>query len=104
SPNADKLVSVWARPDVGTGGTQVILTIAPTVTNATYNPSAQITYTATVAPAPSGPAPTGSIQFNDTALTTALGTVTLDSSGMAVLTLTGGLATGGNNITAVYSG
>ncbi|KAA6460198.1 hypothetical protein DYQ86_14220 [Acidobacteria bacterium AB60] len=103
-PNAEQMVNVWARPAVGTGGTQVLLTIAPTVANATYNPSAQITYTATVNPAPSGPTPTGSIQFNDTALTTALGTVPLNSSGVAVLNLTGGLATGGNNITAVYSG
>ena len=104
SPNAEKLISVWARPNVGTGGTMVVLTISPTVANASYNPSAQITYTATVSPSPSGPTPTGSVQFNDTALTTALGTVTLDSAGMAVLTLIGGLANGGNNITAVYGG
>jgi len=106
SPDAETLVSVWARPAVtGTGSTSVVLTVSPTAANATYNPSAQITFTASVSSTASGPAPSGSVQFNDSATTGSLGTITLDSSGMAVLTpAIGALPTIGNNITAAYSG
>ena len=106
SPNAEKLVNMWATPAAtGSAVATVILTIAPNVANATYNPSSQITYTATVS-STSGAIPSGTVQFLDAANGTNLGaaTTTLDSSGKAVLTLTGGLAAGGNNITAVYSG
>ncbi len=106
SPNVDKLVNLWATPDAtGTAASAVILTVAPVVTNATYNPSAQITFTATVTAVGSGATPTGTVQFADATTGTNLGSTTsLDSSGKAILTLTGGLASGGNNITAVYSG
>ncbi len=107
SPSADKLVNLWATPAAtGTAVASVILTVSPTVANSTYNPSAQITFSATVSSTNSGPTPTGTIQFADAATGTNLGAAatTLDSSGKAVLTLTGGLALGGNNIKAVYSG
>jgi hypothetical protein len=104
-PNAERLVSVWARPDVGTGGTTVVLTVSPTATNSTYNPSAQLTFTVSVSSTNSGATPTGTVVFNDSATTGSLGSVTLDSSGMAVLTpAVGALPTIGNNITAAYSG
>jgi hypothetical protein len=105
SPDADKLASVWARPAAtGTGAATVVLTVSPMVANATYNPSALITYTASVS-STSGPTPTGTVQFTAGAPTGPFGSsVTLDSGGNAVLPLTGGLALGGNSITAVYSG
>ena len=105
-PNADRLIAGWARPDAtGTGATSVVLTVSPTAANVTYNPSAQITFTVSVSSTNSGPTPTGTVQFNDSATTGALGSVTLDSSGMAVLIpAVGALPTIGNNITAAYSG
>ncbi len=106
-PNADNLVKAWATPAAtGTGATSVVLTVSPVAVNATYNPSSQITFTASVASMTSGTAPTGTVQFFDKALNANLGTgpVTLDANGNATLTLSSGFATGGNNITAVYSG
>ena len=105
-PNAEKLVAAWARPDLGTGGTSVVLTVSPTATNQTYNPSAQLTFTVSVSfSTNSGATPSGTVQFNDSATTGSLGTVTLDSNGMAVLMpAIGALPTLGNNITAAYLG
>jgi len=106
TPNADNLVNAWARPDAtGTGTTSIVLTVSPVVANATYNPSAQLTFTVSVSTTTSGPTPTGTVQFTDSATTGSLGSLTLDSSGMAVLIpAIGALPVKGNNITAVYSG
>ncbi len=65
-----------------------------------------ITFTAVVAAASGDPTniPTGTVQFFDGA--TSLGTISVDGSGNAALTLSGAtsLAAGSHSITAVYSG
>ncbi len=107
SVNAQKLVSAWATPQaVGTGTTSVILTVSPTVANATYNPSAQITFTASVSSTTGGATPTGTVLFSNGATNSNVSATpsALDANGNATLTITSGLAQGGNNIRAVYSG
>lgn len=109
SPNAEKLFEEWAKPAAtGTGGTNVVLAVTPVAQNNTYNPSATITFTATVASQTGGAVPTGTVTFSDV---TPSGTipiggsaVTLDSTGKATATVSTGLAIGGNNVTAIYSG
>src|SRR5262249_52682825 len=65
-------------------------------------PGQEVTFTATVKPtAPGGGTPTGSVTFLNR--TTSLGTVSLDSSGVATFT-TSGLSAGAQAITAVYGG
>jgi uncharacterized protein (TIGR03437 family) len=75
----------------------------PTVTlTSSLNPStpgAAVTITATVA---GTPAPTGSVTFVDGS--TALGTISLNSSAQAVLTLASGLAAGDHSIVGTYNG
>jgi subtilase family serine protease len=107
SVNAQKLVSAWATPQaVGTGTTSVILTVLPTAVNGTYNPSAQITFTASVSSTTGGAPPTGTVLFFNRATNSNVSATpsALDANGNATLTITSGLAQGGNNITAVYSG
>lgn len=107
SVNAHNLVTAWARPQAtGTGAATVDLTIAPIVANDTYNPSAQITFTATVISSTGGATPTGTVQFFDKATNANIGAAasTVGANGIATLTVTSGLAVGGNNVQAVYSG
>jgi hypothetical protein len=73
-------------------------TVAPSANPANYGQP--VTLTATVKPSISG-VPTGTVQFMDGA--TALGTETLNSSGVASLPIAK-LAAGSHSITAVYSG
>jgi trimeric autotransporter adhesin len=90
----------------GTGSTTVSLTFAPAVPNETYNPSALITFTCAVISNTGGGTPTGTVTFtNETTGAALVGSpVQLDSSGDAVLAVSSGLVTGGNNIVASYSG
>lgn len=107
SVHADKLVSDWAQPEgPGTGAVTVNVTVSPAATNSTYNPTAQLAFTATVASQTGGATPTGTVQFVDQTTNTNLGNapVTLDANGTGTLTLTGPFPTGGNNIVAQYSG
>jgi hypothetical protein len=102
-PDASALLVAW--PDAGTTVPTVTLTVSPTQPNTTYNPSATITLTATVA-FTGGATPTGSVNFADSATGSNLNSspVTLDASGKASVTVTGGMPQGGNTITAQYSG
>ena len=107
SIDAGKLVGEWATPDaVGTGATTVTLSVTPTVPNTTYNPSAQITLTDNVVSGTGGATPTGTVLFADATNGTNLNPSgsTLDANGVANYTFSTGLAQGGNNITANYSG
>jgi hypothetical protein len=109
SVDAQKLVAEWARPDAtGTQPSTVSLTVTPSVANTTYNPTAMITLSSTVAPGVFGAAgtPTGTITFSDTTTGTTLGgsAASLDATGTASVTVTGGLAIGGNSVQAIYSG
>lgn len=107
SVHADKLVSDWAQPEgPGTGAVTVNVTVSPTAANATYNPTAQLTLTATVTSQTGGVTPTGTVQFFDQTTNSNLGSgpVTLGTNGTASLTITGPLPNGGNNIVAQYSG
>ncbi len=90
----------------GSGTTTVSLNFAPTVANDTYNPSAKITFTAVVVSDTGGATPTGSVTFTDESSGTELpgSPVQLDGTGTAALDVTSGLAVGGNNIQAAYSG
>jgi hypothetical protein len=115
SIDAGKLVSEWGRPEAtGTGSSSVLLMVTPAAQNNTYNPSALITFSATVSSLTGGGTPTGTVTFSDA---TANGTitiggaaVTLDTNGKASVTVPGGasgengLAVGGNNVTAIFSG
>jgi Pro-kumamolisin, activation domain/Bacterial Ig-like domain (group 3) len=109
SVNAEKLLGEWAKPEAtGTGATSVLLTVSPMVQNNTYNPSAQITFAASVTSLTSGATPTGTVTFSDatSSATITIGgsAVTLDSTGKASVTVNSGLPVGGNNVTAQYSG
>jgi subtilase family serine protease len=109
SINAQNLVNEWAKAAAtGTGATSVILAVTPAAQNNTYNPSAQITFAASVSSLTGGATPTGTVTFSDTTangtLTIGGSAVTVDSSGKASVTVNGGLPIGGNNVTAQYSG
>jgi autotransporter-associated beta strand protein len=92
----------------GGSGHDVVLTAqVPTTTTVTFQPSApvfgqSVTLTATVTPSASGfGTPTGTVEFENG--TTDLGSVALNSSGVATLE-TSSLPTAANSITATYSG
>jgi hypothetical protein len=109
SIDVQKLVENWARAAAtGTGATSVILTVTPAAQNNTYNPSAKITFSASVSSLTGGATPTGTITFSDTTasgvLTIGGSAVNVDANGRASVTVTGGLPIGGNNVTAIYSG
>lgn len=106
SIHADKLVSVWAHPDAtGTGAVTVNVTVTPAAANSVYNPSAQITFTATVTSQTGGGTPTGTVQFFDQQTNANLGSaVAVGTNGTASAQVSSGLAQGGNNIVAIYSG
>jgi hypothetical protein len=107
SVNGEGLVNQWARPQAtGTGAAGVTLSVTPTIPNTTYNPTAQITLTANIISLTGGATPTGTVLFADAATGTNLNPSgsTLDASGVANFTLSSGMKTGGNNITAIYSG
>ncbi len=74
------------------------------VTNASPTVGSSVTFSASVSSA-NGPAPTGSIQFNDGigSSAVALGSSPLATNGTAIFS-TANLAPGTHNITAVYSG
>ena len=107
SVNAQALLREWTRAQAtGTGTSTVNLAVSPTVPNTTYNPSAQITFTARVVSTTGGATPTGTVTFLDKTTNTNLSATpsAVDATGVASLTITSGLAQGGNNIVAVYSG
>ncbi len=107
SVDAEKLVAEWARAAAtGSAVAAVSLDVTPTVPNTTYNPTAQITLSSTVASTTGGATPTGTVTFADATTGTTLGgaAATVGPNGVASVTITGGLANGGNSIKAVYSG
>lgn len=109
SIDAQNLVNNWAKAAAtGTGTTTVVLTVTPAAQNNTYNPSAQITFSASVSSLTAGSTPTGTVTFSDATPSGAIpiggSAVTLDSSGKASVTVNSGLPIGGNNVTAQYSG
>ena len=109
SIDAQNLVNNWAKAAAtGTGTTSVVLTVTPAAQNNTYNPSAQITFSASVSSLTAGSTPTGTVTFSDATQGSTIivggSAVTLDSSGKASVTVNSGLPIGGNNVTAQYSG
>jgi hypothetical protein len=105
--DADGLVSSWAKTEAtGTGTVDVNLSISPTEPNSTYNPSASVTFTASVFPVTGTTAPTGTVTFVDSTESQPLSLTpsTLNSSGTATLTVEGVFGPGGNEIVALYSG
>ncbi len=107
SVNAQSLLNEWAKAAaVGTAAASVALSVTPTVPNTTYNPTAQITLTANVVSQTGGATPTGTVLFADAKTGTNLNPSgsTLDANGVANYTFSSGLGSGGNNITAIYSG
>ncbi len=104
--NAQALVAQWkAQPQVGTDNVNVSLLISPFATNSTYNPSAQVTLTATVLSLTGHGTPTGTVSFYDNSKGAVIGTPqTLDANGVGTLTIEGVFATGGNEMVAIYSG
>jgi hypothetical protein len=109
--NANALVTQWSvRPQVGASVVSVALAITPANTNFTYNPSAQVTLTASVVSQTGGTTPTGTVTFENASTSAAIsGTspVTVDSNGNAslLLSLTSAFSTASSyNVVAVYSG
>jgi len=109
--NGQALVSQWSvRPEVGSGVVSVALAITPVTSNFAYNPSAQVTLTASVVSHTGGATPTGTVNFQNTstgAAITGATAVTLDGNGNASLPVSLSSAfttTGSYNIVAVYSG
>ncbi|MGH9600202.1 MAG: protease pro-enzyme activation domain-containing protein, partial [Terracidiphilus sp.] len=102
-PNAQSLITDWAKPEAtGTGTVNVTFTSpAPGVT---FNPSAQIPFTVNVTPTTPGTEPSGSVELLDT--TTGLNfTATVDTAGNASYTTAADFfAQGSHQIQAQYSG
>ena len=92
SVNAETLVNNWnPRPDAGSGLVSVAVAISPPQINQIYNPSAQVTFTASVVSQISGPTPTGTVTFYNSVTKQAISstpTQTLDGNGNALLPLT----------------
>lgn len=105
SVNADALVSAWPRAQAtGTGAVNVTVAVSPSVANNLYNPTAQITFTATVTSQTGGSTPSGTVQFVNQSTNLPLGSTVTISNGTAILQFSGPLPVGVNNIVAVYSG
>jgi hypothetical protein len=104
--NAQALVANWVTPMVGTGATTINMTVLPNQTNNTYNPSANITFTAQVLSGTGGVTPTGSVTFYDNTTNESLSLpITLDATGTtAPTTLEGVFALGPNAIVPQYGG
>src|SRR5208337_3992287 len=87
----------------GTGAAQLVVnkfaTTTDLVSSTTTGPNPQLVLVAAILTA-AGSLPTGTVTFSDG--TTAIGTVTLDASGVA--TLVPSLSSGNHSIVAVYSG
>lgn len=102
SPNAQALLSALAQPD-GTGADTVTLAVSPS--QSSYNPSASLTFTATVASSIGGATPTGTVNFTDQTTGNNLNSTPYSlTSGQASITVSGALANNTNNIIAAYSG
>ena len=100
SPDAQTLLSVLASPD-GTTADTVTLSVSP-VQNS-YNPSASITFTATVSSATG--TPTGTVNFTNQTTGKNINSAPYTlSKGQASVTVSGALPAGGNNMIAAYSG
>ncbi|HEY2859428.1 MAG TPA: Ig-like domain repeat protein [Terracidiphilus sp.] len=101
-PDASNLIAAW--PEAGSSTPTVTLAVSPTQANATYNPQAMITFTATVTGA--NGTPTGSINLMNQGTGSNLNSTpyTLNSAGVASVSFTGALPQGGNSIVAQYSG
>ena len=104
--NAHTLVTAWASPETtGTGLANVTNTTGP---GQTINPSGSIVLSANVVSGDGGPAPTGTVKFQDITLGQTVATVALDigtgETSTATDTATGVLTQGGHQIEADYSG
>jgi hypothetical protein len=101
-PDPIALLKAW--PEAGSTTPTVDLAVSPTQSNAAYNPQASITFTATVSGTTG--TPMGTVDFFDQKTGSNLDSVpyTLDSSGVASITVQGALPQGGNSIIAKYNG
>ena len=83
----------------------VTLSVAPAQPGNVYNPSATLTFTATVASQTGGPVPTGTVNFFDQATGKDLNAtpVTLNPTGIATVVVNGGLPVNGNSILGQYT-
>ena len=104
--DANGLVTRWTSPQAtGTAAASVTMTVSPTELNNTYNPSASITLTANVISETGGATPTGTVTFVDSTEAQPISSaVTLNSSGVATVTVEGVFGSGGNELFASYSG
>ncbi len=81
------------------------MTASPPEQNNTYNPSASITLAANVLSENGGATPTGTVTFVDGTESQPISSaVTLNSSGVATVTVEGVFGQGGNQVFASYSG
>jgi hypothetical protein len=104
--NANALVADWATPEAtGTGLANVTNT---TSSSQTINPSGSVVLSANVVSGNGGPAPTGTVTFQDITQGQAVATVALNigsgETSTATVTVTGVLAQGGHQIEADYNG
>ena len=102
SPNAQSLLGALANPDA-TGTTADSVTLSVTPAQNSYNPSASITFTATVSSTTG--TPTGTVNFTNQTTGQNLNSspYTL-TGGTASIIVAGALPIGSNNIIAAYSG
>ncbi|UWZ86489.1 Ig-like domain repeat protein [Occallatibacter riparius] len=102
--NYDNSTSSAVAVNVASNTAGVTLAVSPV--QGTYNPSASLTFTATVASQSGGATPTGTVTFVNTSTGHNLGTnpAQLSGSGVATLTVSSGFAVGSNAIVAQYSG
>jgi trimeric autotransporter adhesin len=101
--NAEVLIADWAKTQaIGTAAVTVAMTSA---TGITYNPTSNITLSATVSASSGATIPTGTVQFYDETTSANVGTAqTLSSTGTVSYVTEGALTSGGHNIQARYSG
>lgn len=107
--NAEALLTQWGvTPNAGSGSAKATLTVSPIEPNATYNPSAVVTFASQVISQTGGAIPTGSVTFMNASTNSALSAPsTLNAGGNASLVVN--LAsiftnTGSFDIQARYNG
>ena len=102
--NYDNSTSAAVAVNVASNTAGVTLAVSPV--QGTYNPSASLTFTATVASQSGGTMPTGSVNFANQSTGHSLSTnpVELNGTGVATLTVSSGFQVGSNAIVAQYSG
>lgn len=113
SVNAEALLRGWPAPALGSSAVAIDFSLSPVTANSYYNPSATVTFAATVTDQSDGGTPTGTVTFINSSTGLALSSASTaslaNSSGANVASVTLNLGSvfstqGSYNVAASYSG